>query len=147
MTMNFSLPAELLEATRLTKAGQLTEATAELQRMLGAGLPANSVALQGRQGPMALDGVVDGPKMAQPMPAPPGKKTFSGGVEDPAFRIKNKLIKPVLANSLRGFIDQTAHGGFHLPGGLAHRAPTPIPADLPNGAEFLARISQTGWRL
>jgi hypothetical protein len=34
MTMNFSLPAELLEATRLTKAGQLTEATAALQRML-----------------------------------------------------------------------------------------------------------------
>src|SRR4029077_19903305 len=61
MTMNFSLPAELLEATRLTKAGQLTEATAALQRMLGAGLPVNSVALQGRQGPPTLDGMVDGP--------------------------------------------------------------------------------------
>ncbi|HWZ07280.1 MAG TPA: hypothetical protein VNY53_10275, partial [Bradyrhizobium sp.] len=139
MTMNFSLPAELLEATRLTKAGQLTEATAALQRMLGAGLPVKSVALQARRGgPPTTDGTVDGPEMAQPKLAPPRNKTFSGGVEDRAFRIKNKLIKPVLANSLRGFIDQTADGGFHLPGGLAHWAPTPIPADLPSGAEFLA---------
>jgi len=93
MTMNFSPSAELLEATRLTKAGQLTEATAALQRMLGAGLPVNSVALQGRQGPLTIDGMVDGSKMAQPKLAPPGNKTFSGGVEDPAFRIKDKLIK------------------------------------------------------
>ncbi|MGB9649995.1 MAG: PHB depolymerase family esterase, partial [Stellaceae bacterium] len=137
--MNFSLPAELLEATRLTKAGQLTEATAALQRMLGARLPVNSVALQARGGgPPTTDGMVDGPEMAQPKLAPPRNKTFSGGVEAPAFRIKNKLINPVLVNSLRGFIDQTADGGLHLPGGLAHRAPTPIPADLPSGAEFLA---------
>ena len=138
MTMNFSLPAELLEATRLTKAGQLTEATAALQRMLGAGLPVNSLPSQARHGPPTIDGMVDGPEMAQPTLAPTGNKTFSGGVEDPAFRIKNKFIKPVLACSLLGFIDQTVHSGFHLPGGLAHRAPTPISADLPNGAEFLA---------
>ena len=136
--MNFSLPAELLEATRLTKAGQLTEATAALQRMLGAGLPVNSVALQARHGPPTVDGMVDGPEMVQPKLAPPGNRTFSDGIEDPAFRIKNKLNKPGLVNSLRGFIDQAAHGGFQLPGGLGHRAPTPIPADLPNGAEFLA---------
>src|ERR1700726_3195244 len=136
--MNFSLPAELLEATRLTKAGQLTEATAALQRTLGAGLPGNSVGLQARHGPPTIDGMVEGPEMAQPKLAPPGNKTFSDAVEDPAFRIKNKLIKLVRANSLRGFIDQTAADGFHLPGGLAHRAPTPIPADLPSGAEFLA---------
>jgi hypothetical protein len=121
MTMNFSLPAELLEATRLTKAGQLTEATAALQRMLGAGLPVNSVALQARHGPPTIDGMGDGPVMAQPKLAPRGNKTFSDGVEDPAFRIKNKLAKPVLVNSLRGFIDQTSHGGFHLPGGLVHK--------------------------
>jgi poly(hydroxyalkanoate) depolymerase family esterase len=132
--MNFSLPAELLEATRLTRAGQLTEATAALQRMLGAGLPLNSIALQARHGLPT----VDGPETGRLKLAPPGNRTFSDAVEDPAFHIKNKLINPVLANSLRGFIDQTSHGGFHLPGGLAHRVPTPIPADLPNGAEFLA---------
>ena len=78
--MNFSLPAELHEATRLIKAGQLTEATTALQRMLGAGLPVNSLPVQARRGPLTIDGgMVDGPM-------------FGGGVEDPAFRIKNKLI-------------------------------------------------------
>jgi poly(hydroxyalkanoate) depolymerase family esterase len=43
----------------------------------------------------------------------------------------------VFANLLRGFIDQTAHSGLHLPRNLAHRA-TPVSADLPTGAEFLA---------
>jgi len=57
MTMNFSLPAELLEATRLTKAGQLTEATAALQRMLGARLPVNSVASQALHGPPTIDDI------------------------------------------------------------------------------------------
>ena len=56
--------------------------------MLGAELPVNSVALQGRQGPLTLDGMVDGPKMAQPKLAPPGNKTLSDGVDDPAFCIK-----------------------------------------------------------
>jgi hypothetical protein len=91
MTMNFSLPAELLEATRLTKAGQLREATAALQRMLGAGLPVNSVALQTRHGPPTIDGMVDGPEMGQLKLAPPGNKTFRDGVEDPAFRIKKQV--------------------------------------------------------
>ena len=81
--MNFSLPAELLEATRLTKAGQLTEATAALQRMLGARLPVNSVALQARHGPPTIDGMVDGPEMAQPKLAPPGNKTFSAADRAP----------------------------------------------------------------
>jgi hypothetical protein len=41
MTMNFSPGAKLLDATRLTKAGHLTEATTALQRMLGTGLRVN----------------------------------------------------------------------------------------------------------
>jgi poly(hydroxyalkanoate) depolymerase family esterase len=81
-------------------------------------------------------GVVDSEEMIQPKLAPPDKQTFSDGVEDSAFRIKNKLINPALADSLRGFIDQIRHRG--LPRGLGHRAPSPTSADLPNGAEFLA---------
>jgi hypothetical protein len=115
MTMNFSLPAELLEATRLTKAGQLTEATAALQRMLGVGLPVNSVALQAPHSPPTIDGMVDGPEMAQPKLAPPGNRTFRDAVEDPAFHIKDKLIKPVLVNSLRGFIDRQPTVGSTCP--------------------------------
>ena len=136
--MNLPLSAELLEATRLTNAGRLTEATAALQRMLGARPSGASLATQGRHGLRNIDGRVDGPEMVQPKLAPPRKKTFRDGVEDSAFRIQNKVFEPAIANSLRGFIDQVGLRGFRLPGGWGHRAPAPIPADLPNGAEFLA---------
>jgi len=134
--MNFSLGAKLLDATRLTKAGHLTEATAALQRMLGTGLPVTRRAGPGRHAAPNMYGVVDSPEVIQPELAPPDEQTFSDGVEHSAFRIKNKLINPAVAGSLRGFIDQIRQRG--LPGGLGHRAPSPIPADLPNGAEFLA---------
>ena len=134
--MNFSLGAKLLDATRLTKAGHLTEATAALQRMLGTGLPVTRRAGPGRHAAPNIYGVVDSPEVIQPELAPPDEQTFSDGVEHSAFRIKNKLINPAVAGSLRGFIDQIRQRG--LPGGLGHRAPSPIPADLPNGAEFLA---------
>src|SRR6202035_4269589 len=98
MTMNFSPPADLLEATRLTKAGQLTEATAALQRMLGAPLPVNSVALQARKGLRTIDGMVDGPEMARRKLTPLGNRTFSDGVQDPAFGIKNKLNRSTVAD-------------------------------------------------
>ncbi len=136
--MNFPLSAELLEATRLTKAGQLTEATAALQRMLGVGLPPNSLAVQGRHGPLNIDGMADGSEMVQPGLAHPRNRTFSHGVQASAFRIQNKVTNPAVAHSFPGFIDQIGHRGFRLPGGLGHRAPPPTPADLPNGAEFLA---------
>jgi poly(hydroxyalkanoate) depolymerase family esterase len=136
--MNLPLSAELLEATRLTNAGRLTEATTALQRMLGARPSGASLATQGRHGLRNIDGRVDGPEMVQPKLAPPRKKTFRDGVEDSAFRIQNKVFEPAIANSLRGFIDQVGLRGFRLPGGWGHRAPAPIPADLPNGAEFLA---------
>jgi hypothetical protein len=130
MTMNFHLSAGLLEATRLTKAGHLTEATAALQRMLGARPPMNSGS------PNIIDGMVDGPEMVQPRLAHPGNSTL--GAHDSAFRIQNKVFKSAVVNSLRGFIDQVGHRGFRLPGGLGRGAPPPIPTDFPNGAEFHA---------
>ena len=139
MTMNFPRSAELLEAMRLTKAGHLTEATAALQRMLGAGPPANSLAVQGHHGsPNIIDGMVYGPEMVQPRLAHPGNGMLSDSAHDSAFRIQNKVFKPAVVNSFRGFIDQVGHRGFRLPGGLGRGAPPPMPADLPNGAEFLA---------
>ena len=134
--MNFSRSAEILEATRLTKAGQLTEATAALQRMLGTGLPVTRLAVPGRHGPQNIYGVVDSLEMIRPNLAPPDGRTFSDGVEDSACR-KNKPTNPAVAESLHGSINQIRHRGFRLPGGLGHRVPAPIPADLPNGAEFL----------
>jgi poly(hydroxyalkanoate) depolymerase family esterase len=147
MTMNFAFSAGLLEAARLTKAGQLTEATAALQRMLGTGSPGTGLAGPGRHGAPNIYGV-DSPEIIQPKLAVPNNRTFRDGAEASAFRIKNKLINPAVPDALRGFIDQTRHRGLRLPGGLGHRAPPPIPADLPNGAEFLARTfsNQAGCR-
>ena len=135
--MNLPLSAELLEATRLTNAGRLTEAKAALQRMLGAVPSGASLAMQGRHGPRNIDDTVDGTEMVQPKLAPPGNKTFRDGDEPSAFRIQNKVFKPALANSFLGFVAQASPCRFRLPGGLGHRSPTPIPADLPNGAKFL----------
>ena len=132
--MNFSLPAKLLDATRLTKAGHLTEATAALQRMLGTGLPVTRRAASGRHAAPNMYGVVDSWEVIQPDLAPPDKQTLSNGVEDSTSRIKN--INPAVADSLRGFIDQIRQRG--VPGSLGHRAPSPVPVDLPNSAEFLA---------
>jgi len=69
-------------------------------------------------------------------------------VEDSTFRINNKPTNPAVTDALRGFIGKIRHRGFRLPGGLGHRAPTAIPADLPNGAEFLVRTfsNQAGSR-
>ncbi|HTV29892.1 MAG TPA: PHB depolymerase family esterase [Xanthobacteraceae bacterium] len=146
MTMNFSLADELLEATRLTKAGHLSEATAALQRMLGTGLPVTRRAGPGRHAASNVFGVMDSPEMTQPRLAPPDKQTLGDGVEHPGFRIKNELINPAVAGSLRGFIDQMRHRG--LAGGLGQRASTTIPVDLPDGAKFLACIfrNQAGSR-
>ena len=72
--MNFSLSAELLEATRLTKAGQLTEATAALQRMLRAGSPVTRLAGPGHDGPQNND-AVGSPENNQLRLAPPDNRT------------------------------------------------------------------------
>ena len=148
MNMNFSLPAELLEATRLTKARQLTEATAALQRMLGTGLPMTRLAGPAHHTAPNNYGVSNSQEITQPQLEPADKQRFSDGVEDSTFRINNKPTNPAVTDALRGFIGKIRHRGFRLPGGLGHRAPTAIPADLPNGAEFLVRTfsNQAGSR-
>ena len=46
IAMKISLTSDLLEATRLTNAGRLTVATADLQRMLGGQMTPGSTNLQ-----------------------------------------------------------------------------------------------------
>ena len=113
------------------------KATAALQHLLGPGLPVNSGALQERHGPPTIDGVADGPEMVQVTLALPTNRTLSTGTDDPAFPSSNKMIKPVLPDALRGFIDQVSHGGFQSPDGLSNGMPSPLSGDLPNGAKFL----------
>ena len=58
MNMKSALPPGMLEATRLTQAGRLTEATAALQQMLGPG-GAGQRQLEARSGPSTIDGVAE----------------------------------------------------------------------------------------
>ncbi|HEY6432280.1 MAG TPA: PHB depolymerase family esterase [Acetobacteraceae bacterium] len=132
--MNFALSPELLEATRLTKTGQLTQATAVLRRLLGAEMPASSDAVPARHGPPTIDGVVHGTETTRATLAPPMRTTFSTNVGAPSFRTKGRATKP----ALRDLIDKASHSGFHLPGNLGDVSPGSVPADVPDGAQFLA---------
>jgi poly(hydroxyalkanoate) depolymerase family esterase len=124
------LNADLLEATRLTSAGRLTEATAALQRMLGGGHAAPGVmsttaASAARRGPPTLDGVAERAETMQAKPAPQPRPAAG--------------VRPVMPEALRGFLDQVSHGGLHLPsGGLDGLCPAAPRIPVPDGAQFLA---------
>ena len=115
--MNHALPPGLLEATRLTRAGRLTEATAALQRMLAGRAASDTPA---RDGPPTIDGVADvvGETLApdaKPAPAGPGWKAK-------------------VSDTLRGLAGGVDLSAFQMPGGPAHSAP----AAVPEGARFLS---------
>ena len=137
-TMDFSVPTELLEATRLTKAGQLTEATAALQRMLGAGMPASGEALRAPLGPPTIDGVVHGAETTQARLTPAASRMLSAGVGEPSVRIKNRTMKSAWAAALRGFVDKAGHGDFKLAADLGDISPASVPENIPDDAKFLA---------
>jgi hypothetical protein len=80
MHMNDGLQSEMLEATRLTRAGRLTEATALLQRALRGGTvpdtgPAGDAghALAGGGGRI-IDLTPDTVELAAPQQSPPGRR-------------------------------------------------------------------------
>jgi len=66
--MKFTLPPALLEATRLTKAGRLTDATAAIQRLLSGGATPDRAKPQARRSPPTIDGQAEAPGAAKPTP-------------------------------------------------------------------------------
>ena len=115
--MNHVLPPGLLDATRLTHAGRLTEATAALQRMLAGRTAPDTPA---PAGPPTIDGVADtvGEAFvpdAKPVPSGPEWKARGPG-------------------ALRGVLGGIDLSAFQTPGGnTAHSAPA-----VPEGAQFLS---------
>jgi poly(hydroxyalkanoate) depolymerase family esterase len=81
LAMKNTLPNDLLEATRLTNAGRLTEATAALQRMLGGQVAPGSTNSQARRGPATIDGVAETAGTAEAKPAP---QASHGGFQLPS---------------------------------------------------------------
>lgn len=122
--MKHSLPRELIEATRLTKAGRLTEALAALQGMLG-----GETSRDARPQPPTIDGVAERPGTATAAGRTPG-----AGVRPPSDMAKGAALAK-MPGALRGFLDQLGNGEFRVPDGRATPAPAVV---VPEGARFLA---------
>jgi poly(hydroxyalkanoate) depolymerase family esterase len=133
------LPSDLLAATRLTRAGRLTEATAALQRMLGRVEPHHP------RGSTTIDGMAE----AAETTAAAARLMSSAGVNGRLSDSSEPATPPRMPGALRNLLDPVSHHGFQLPGGgLPHLSPRPALIALPDGAKFLAASfsNQTGSR-
>jgi poly(hydroxyalkanoate) depolymerase family esterase len=115
------LNADLLEATRLTNAGRLTEATATLQRMLGGGhAAAGATTSATRRAPPTIDDM-----------APAAALTGCPSAQQPWAR-------RAMPEVLRGFLARVSQSSLQLPGD-APGSPSPAAprVPVPDGARFL----------
>ena len=118
------LPAGLLEATRLTNAGRLAEATAALQGMFGGQpMPSPGPGAPTRRQPPTIDGVAETVGEAQTRRVPGVGPKGSVGQMFP--------------EALRGLLDQGGQRGFQLPAGAPRPSAAPVPITVPDGAQFL----------
>ncbi len=157
MHMTDILNADLLEATRLTNAGRLTEATAALQRMLGGrhAAPGVSPAVAtsaARRASPTLDGLAEPAGAAQAKPTPqPGPTAAPGAAAGRLPFSPAAGVGPAMPEPLRNFVDQVSHGGLQLPlpsGGLGGLSPAAPRVPVPVGAQFLDATfsNETGTR-
>ena len=123
--MNDRLHAGMREATRLTRAGRLIDATALLQRVLQGGRDRDS-ATSNADAPPTIDLVPDTVEVTDRVEmAPAGHSRPESTVRAP------------LASVLGRFVDRVARSGFGPgPGGLAE--PSPADITVPEGAQFLS---------
>jgi poly(hydroxyalkanoate) depolymerase family esterase len=141
--MNAILPSHMLEATRLTREGRLTEASALLQRLFRGEETAGTAATtpQDIAGPAAgrlpriIDVTPETGEASAPAAAAPGKTAAgrwpAGGLD--------KTTLPQMPEALRGFLDQINQGGLAQGlGGLTQGSMARAPEPLPDGAQFVA---------
>jgi poly(hydroxyalkanoate) depolymerase family esterase len=144
--MNLDLPPDMQEATRLTRAGRLAEATALLQRLLGGGTTENAASPKARSRlqPPQLDLVAN---EVQAGALPKGTPSESPqGIEMPA---PEASLDTSLPNVLRDLVGR--FGRSDLVSNLQWRfspAPAPSAETVPSGGTFLARsyTNQAGTR-
>lgn len=138
--MNALLPDHMLEATRLTREGKLTEASAMLQRLLRGEAPAATAATSPKDAAAPSAG-----RAPRIFDVDPETGTVSGSAPDPEPRAttagrrptdgRDTAAMPQMPDALRDFLDQINRGG---PGRLAQGSMA-RPADpLPDGARFLS---------
>ena len=145
--MNDALHSDMLEATRLTRAGRLTEATALLQRVLRGGTVPDTAsgptgdaghALAGGGGRI-IDLTPDTVELATPQQSPPARQASVTGVGSRPAASGAQAVHPHLPEALRGFLDRVKRSHAEpQSGGLAKRSQTLSPDVVPDGGRFLA---------
>jgi hypothetical protein len=155
--MNDALHVDMLEATRLTRAGRLTEATVLLQRALRIGRvpdaasdPAGEAArAPAGRGARIINLTPDTIELTAPQASPPAGQSSSTGASSRPAGSTPGMAQPHLPEALRGFLDRVK--GIHPEsgiGGLAKRAPVHAPDVVPDGGQFIASAysNQAGTR-
>lgn len=145
--MNDLRHADMLEATRLTRAGQLTEATALLQRVLRSGkapdtasTPSGEAAhAPGGRVPRIIDLTPDRIELTDPQPSPRTGQAFGTGASTRPAGGTLGLARSQMPEALRSFLDRVerSHPEPGI-GGLARRSPAHPPDVVPDGGQFLA---------
>ncbi|HYZ32758.1 MAG TPA: PHB depolymerase family esterase [Crenalkalicoccus sp.] len=145
--MNAIHPPGMLEATRLTREGRLTEATALLQRLLRGDEAADTAAATrhapsgtpaGRL-PRIIDVNSETGEASDPAPASAAAGARRAAPSPwPADGMGGSAM-PQMPEALRGFLDRLNQGGLEQGlAGLTQRSPTRAPEPLPEGAQFVA---------
>jgi poly(hydroxyalkanoate) depolymerase family esterase len=139
--------SDMLEATRLTRAGRLTEATALLQRMLRSGTPRDTAREPSAEaadipaGGVAcmIDRTPEAVELTDSRPSPgAGPASGTGASSRPAGSTPG-TTHPHLPEALRGLLARvkTMHPKAGT-GGLDQSAPAHAPDVVPDGGRFLA---------
>jgi poly(hydroxyalkanoate) depolymerase family esterase len=135
--MKFNLPPDMLEATRLTRAGRLSEATSLLRRLLAGGASSGDApsTAPGQLEPPHLDLVAEKVEVSAPQGAP--AEDLWPDVEAPE---PLPSVDAQLPNVLRDLVGR--FGRSDLASTLQARlrpASAPSPETVPSGGTFLAR--------
>jgi poly(hydroxyalkanoate) depolymerase family esterase len=145
--VNDSLHSDMLEATRLTRAGRLTEATGLLQRMLRSGPAPDTTpgTASDTAGPSAggvsriIDLTPETAEVTDPQPSSRAGHAFSTGTSSRPPRLTAGMAQPHLPEALRRLLDRVkgidAEPGL---GGRTKRSPAHAPDVVPDGGQFLA---------
>jgi poly(hydroxyalkanoate) depolymerase family esterase len=145
--MNDALHADMLEATRLTRAGRLTEATALLQRALRGGTvpdPASGPTGEAAHAPAGrgariIDLTPDTIELTAPQASPPAGQSSSTGASSRPEGWTPGTTPSQLPEALRSLLARVnqIHPEPGM-GGLAKRTPVHAPDVVPDGAQFIA---------
>ncbi|WP_372624624.1 alpha/beta hydrolase family esterase [Falsiroseomonas sp.] len=146
--MNAIPPNHMLEATRLTREGKLTEASALLQRLLRGEAPTDTAPAGPHDpaGPAAgrLPRIIDiDPETGEasgPAPASAAAEPRTGAAGRWPADGLGKTAMPQMPEALRGFLGQISQGSLPQDlGGLMQGSVARAADPLPDGAQFVAR--------